>query len=134
MGDARPLDQSVPGTIASLQREDAPDLVSRVLGLFAEDAPRRAVEIVEGTETLDVERVRIAAHTLKSSAANVGAARLARRRGEIEHAAREANPVACVALADALGDLLGDTLAALEAFDTARARAHPERDAARSAA
>ena len=108
------LDPGPLSTIASLQRDGAPDLVARVLALFADDAPARVEAIARGIDELDVELVRTAAHTLKSSAANVGALRLATRCAEIERAAREDNLVACVALADALDALSSDALAALE--------------------
>ena len=108
------LDDGVLATIASLQRPGAPDLVARVLGLFAEDAPRHVAGVAEGVASFDAERVRTAAHTLKSSAGNVGALRLAARCAHIERAAREANLVACVALSDALDALLAETLEALE--------------------
>ncbi len=126
MADATLIDPSVLGTIATLQRPGAPDLVGRVLALFAEDAPRHVAEISAANLVFDVERVRIAAHTLKSSAANVGAGRLAERCAALEHAAREANPVACLALADALDELLRGTLDALAAFDEARLAGAPK--------
>ena len=114
-GGADPvLDESVLATVASLQRPGAPDLVGRVLGLFAEDAPRHVAGVAEGVEAFDLERVRTASHTLKSSAANVGAMRLSARCAQIERAAREANLVACVALSDALGALLDEALEALD--------------------
>ena len=107
--DPGPLD-----TIASLQRPGAPDLVGRVLALFADDAPRHVAGVADGIEALDPERVRTAAHTLKSSAANVGALRLADACARIERSARESNLVACVAIADELDALLADALGALE--------------------
>ena len=108
------VDPAALATVASLQRPGAPDLVARVLRLFAEDAPRRVAEIAEGVAAFDAETVRTAAHTLKSSAANVGATRLSSRCALIERAARELNLAGCMALADALGTLLDDTLEALE--------------------
>ena len=108
------VDPAALATVASLQRPGAPDLVARVLGLFAEDAPNRVAEIAAGVGAFDAETVRVAAHTLKSSAANVGATRLSSRCALIERAARELNLAACMALADALEALLDDTLEALE--------------------
>ena len=113
-GEREPvLDPGPLATIASLQRPGAPDLLGRVLDLFADDAPRHVAGVVEGIEALDAERVRTAAHTLKSSAANVGAARLAALCARIERAAREANLVACVAPGDELDALLAETLEAV---------------------
>lgn len=120
------LDDGPLTTIASLQRPGAPDLVGRVLALFAEDAPRHVAGVVEGVAAFDAERVRTAAHTLKSSAANIGALRLATRCARIERAARETNLVACAALGDAIEALLAETLAALDA----RHGAEPGREAA----
>lgn len=107
------IDDSVLATVASLQRPGAPDLVGRVLDLFEADAPRRVADIGAGNDAFDAETVRTAAHTLKSSAANVGAMRLSARAGQIERAARDANLLACIALADALEALLDETLGAL---------------------
>ena len=128
------LDPGPLATVASLQRPGAPDLLGRVLALFADDAPRHVAGVAEGIDALDAERVRTSAHTLKSSAANVGAARLAAACARIERAAREANLVACVAPADGLDALLAETLDALAAAHGPRDASGPDGSTGRRAA
>ncbi|MGQ0520837.1 MAG: response regulator [Actinomycetota bacterium] len=85
------------------------DLVS----LFIRDAPARVDALEDAVERGDVEAIRSLAHTVKGSAATLGALTLARIAGELEHAARRGTRPDAAALA-ALRTALADAVARLE--------------------
>ncbi|WP_085317067.1 Hpt domain-containing protein [Derxia lacustris] len=64
-------------------------LVVTTLRLFIETTPKLANDVVRGLREGEVELVRIAAHTLKSNSAIVGAEALAQLAREIEEKARD---------------------------------------------
>ena len=69
-------------------QEIAGDETARIIGLFLEDAPRLIAQLETGSATPDLELMRDAAHTLKSSSANVGALALSAAAKRIELGAR----------------------------------------------
>ncbi|ATG90852.1 response regulator [Methylomonas koyamae] len=75
--------------LRSLRQIGGDELVSEVLRLFRENAAQqiRAIEIA--IENRQSAEVRQAAHSLKSTAANIGAAPLAELARNLEHAARD---------------------------------------------
>ena len=85
------VDRSVIDGFRQLQEPGAPDIVTEFIDLFLEDLPARREGIIEALGTGEAERVRAAAHALKSSAAYIGARELARLCKEVEHRAREAD-------------------------------------------
>jgi signal transduction histidine kinase/CheY-like chemotaxis protein/HPt (histidine-containing phosphotransfer) domain-containing protein len=87
-----PLDASVLDSLRALQREDAPSVVERVVAAYLEHGPTQLAEAREALERRDHATLRRAAHTLKSSSANVGALRLSSLCRELEARAREAMP------------------------------------------
>lgn len=108
------IDRQALQSISALQRPGKPDLLARIVGLFRDDAPSVVAKIGDAIEADDLEGVRVHAHTLKSSAAYVGAIELSKRLGELEAAARDGNPFACIALGDGLADLVGECLEGLD--------------------
>lgn len=70
------IDQSVLDKIRILERNGAPNLVKRLIGLYLQDAPQHIEQIRQACTNDDFEALRVAAHTLKSSSANVGAVKL----------------------------------------------------------
>jgi len=82
------LEQGALDAIRALQSDAAPDLLARVIRLYLDSAPDLVGRIRTGLATNDQEAVRIAAHTLKSSSANLGATRLAELCRQLELAAR----------------------------------------------
>ena len=82
------LDRSALEVIRSLQSDAAPDLLARVVRAYLESAPGLISRLREGMASLDHETIRIAAHTLKSSSANLGAKMLADLCKKLELAAR----------------------------------------------
>jgi len=84
-----PLDYAALKNIRALQREGAPDIVARVVSQYLEDAPRLLYAMREAVPTGNMGELRTAAHSLKSSSANVGANRLAELCKHIEMKARQ---------------------------------------------
>jgi len=78
------LDQSM---LDELQ-EIAGDETLRIVGLFLEDAPRLIAQMESASAAPDLEAMRNAAHTLKSSSANVGAMALSNAAKRVELGAR----------------------------------------------
>ena len=100
------IDPKALQTLRELQRPGRPDLLTRVIDLFALDAPRLLAAMRDAVAASDAEALRHAAHTLKSTSANVGATMLAVNCREIEQLARAAEVTAAgVPLGDALEEL-----------------------------
>ncbi|MBD9370208.1 response regulator [Xanthomonas sp. XNM01] len=76
-----------PGMLDEL-REIAGDEAASIVRLFLEDAPRLVRQLEQASATPDLDAMREAAHSLKSSAANVGALALSAAAKRIELAAR----------------------------------------------
>ena len=81
------VDRSALEAIRALQREGAPDLLAQVVRLYFESTPPLMERLRAGLAAGDVEMVRNAAHSLKSSSANLGATGLADLCGQLELAA-----------------------------------------------
>jgi signal transduction histidine kinase/DNA-binding response OmpR family regulator/HPt (histidine-containing phosphotransfer) domain-containing protein len=90
------LDMEVLAALRAMQRPGRADLLARVIDLFGRDAPRFAADMRSAIAAGDAEALRHAAHTLKSTSANVGATTLAERCRAVEQLARagEATSVA----------------------------------------
>jgi HPt (histidine-containing phosphotransfer) domain-containing protein len=98
------LDQAAIANIRALERQGAPGLLATVVDLYLADAPKLIQQMHAALGTSDASAINRAAHTLKSSSANLGAHRLAEickaleacaRQGDIEPAAallRELQP------------------------------------------
>lgn len=108
------IDPHALKAIASLQRPGKPDLLLRVVELFKTESPKAIATMKEGLAEGDLQVVRNAAHTMKSSSAYVGAQMLSERCRDLERAAREENFPACVALGDGLEDLFNECCVALD--------------------
>jgi len=89
------IDESALNAIKSLQRPGKPDILARIVGMYMEKSPELITAIQEGVAANDCDKVKMAAHTLKSSSAYVGATALAEVCGRVE--------------AKAANDQLGDT-------------------------
>lgn len=85
------VDMKVIESLRELGGDDDPGLVTELIALFLADAPKRLVEIESGLATGDTKLLERAAHTLKSSAANVGAAALSKLCREIEERVRNSD-------------------------------------------
>ena len=60
-------------------------MVRKTVAFYLEDAPPLMKTIRDAVERADADALRRAAHSLKSSSANLGAVRLARLCQELEH-------------------------------------------------
>jgi HPt (histidine-containing phosphotransfer) domain-containing protein len=108
------IDENALKAIKALQRPGKPDLLDRIVGLFKTESPKILSSMVEGIDSMDMEVVRVAAHTLKSSSAYVGALDLSERCKQLERAAYDQNFPACIALGDSVEDIFADSCTALE--------------------
>ena len=82
-------------------RELLGDEVDRLIDVFLEDTPRLLASLENAVDGPDYAALREAAHSLKSSAANLGAMSLSAAARRIESGARErelARPAVAVAL------------------------------------
>ena len=63
--------------------------VDKIITLYLEDAPRLIAQLERAVVGNDPIALRVAAHTLKSSSANVGATTLSEAARDLEHGARD---------------------------------------------
>jgi HPt (histidine-containing phosphotransfer) domain-containing protein len=83
------LDMRILAELRELGGEDDPGLIAELIDIFLSDAPQRLQDISRGLTSGDLATVERAAHTLKSSSANIGAIGLSRICREMEQNARE---------------------------------------------
>jgi len=95
--DAQALDK-----LRVLDPQGTHGLVARVLRTFAESLERHADELRDARHAMDFAALRLVAHTLKSSAATVGALELARLSTDIEALSRQQSPDSFGAVLDAM--------------------------------
>jgi signal transduction histidine kinase/CheY-like chemotaxis protein/HPt (histidine-containing phosphotransfer) domain-containing protein len=90
-GEARDelIDRAVIESLRELGGEEDSGLLMELIELFLADAPKHVQAMTEALESGDVEALERAAHTLKSSSANLGALGLSRLCLEIEQQARQ---------------------------------------------
>jgi HPt (histidine-containing phosphotransfer) domain-containing protein len=87
--DPNVLDLNVIEGLRELGGEDDPGLLLELVEMFLEDAPDRIREMEESMASGDLETMRRSAHTLKSSAANMGSINLSEICSKMEDAARQ---------------------------------------------
>lgn len=83
------IDMSVLEDLRALGGCEDPGLLQELIELFLDDAPRRLDEMKLGLCEGDYSLMQRSAHTLKSSSANLGAARLSEICRTLEFAARD---------------------------------------------
>jgi HPt (histidine-containing phosphotransfer) domain-containing protein len=86
---------SMDEQLANLHRLGGEDFVREMIELFLENAPKQMEAARNGIREGDLEAVRRAVHSLKSSAGNFGAAEVPELAGRIEQLAadRQAAPI-----------------------------------------
>jgi len=82
------LDHSAIDAVRQLDPDGQDRLLSRLIALYRDDSSQLLADIENALKVGDTESVARAAHTLKSSSANLGAANVAAIARQIEHAAR----------------------------------------------
>lgn len=110
------LDPDAIAALRALQIPGRPSIVLRVFDLFETSTASLLSDLERGLASGDLTLVTRAAHTLKSSSANIGATALAARAKAIEHCGREGDLEACQAASEGLQALLDTTLAAVAAL------------------
>ncbi|HEX7523001.1 MAG TPA: response regulator [Candidatus Deferrimicrobium sp.] len=88
-----PIDQTVLDGIRELEGDGNKGFLERVINLYLSGASRLVEGVLSAAETGDAESLLRAAHTLKSSSANVGATGLSDLCRKIEEKARRGEPV-----------------------------------------
>ncbi len=83
------IDTSKHDQLRQLQGPGKPDMLIKVLRTYLDKVPFHRDNISQAIACLDAERIWIAAHTLKSSSAQLGAYRLAEFCAEIEELGRK---------------------------------------------
>lgn len=102
--------------ITSLQQPGSPDLFGKIVSMFELNTPGLIESIETGFAAGDAEAIRAAAHSLKSSAAYVGASELSALCKTLETAAREDTLSQVSAEINRLGECYIETLAALHPY------------------
>ncbi len=87
-GEAQ-LDRGALQRIEALQREGTPDIVVKVLDMYLENSPKLVNDIEQAVQRHDTAALHLAAHTLKSSSATLGATALAELCKELEALGRK---------------------------------------------
>jgi len=82
------LDHSAIDAVRQLDPDGQDRLLSRLIALYRDDSSQLLADIDNAMKTGDAEGVARAAHTLKSSSANLGATNVAAIARQIEHSAR----------------------------------------------
>jgi CheY-like chemotaxis protein len=78
------LDQTILENIRALQQEGKPLLIDKIFAIYLQTTPKLLQELRQAMDTSDVQAMRKAAHSLKSSSANVGATKLSELCKEVE--------------------------------------------------
>jgi HPt (histidine-containing phosphotransfer) domain-containing protein len=111
--DESAIDAAVIDNIRRLGRKGGPSVLEKVVSQFAATAPSLAATIRTTGEDGDAEGLWRAAHSLKSSAAALGARRLAQRCAAIESRARESGVGSARALVDGVDEEVTAAIAGL---------------------
>lgn len=93
-----PIDHAVLDSIRSLQLPDSNDLVGQIVTTYIDDSADLMLQLAEAVRASDCERVRAAAHSLKSSSGNVGARQVVDLARQLEMAGRQDEPAQFEAL------------------------------------
>ncbi len=94
MSYSLPLDLNVIQTLRELPA-GGERLVGRLVHVYLEDAPDNIDALHAALEKDDAGAVAFAAHSLKSSSANLGARRIAALAAEVEQSARSGSLAGC---------------------------------------
>jgi CheY-like chemotaxis protein/HPt (histidine-containing phosphotransfer) domain-containing protein len=90
--DRRPIDPKALDNIRALQRKGAPDIVSKVIHIYLKESPKFLQTLRGAVSAQDAAALQKAAHSFKSSSANVGAAGLFELCRDMEAMGRENKP------------------------------------------
>ena len=88
MAEPSVIDSEAIENLRALNPGDNDEFLREIIGIFLEDTPQRLVELDQGLRTGDASLFVRAAHSIKGSSANVGAAALRAAAEKLEHASR----------------------------------------------
>jgi HPt (histidine-containing phosphotransfer) domain-containing protein len=108
------IDRSVLASLRELQDEGDPDIIAEVGGLFLKHSPDKVNAILQSVESNDAKGLQLAAHSLKSSSAYIGAMRLSAMAKELEMMGRSSSLQGAVELAQELKAEFSLVMTALE--------------------
>jgi HPt (histidine-containing phosphotransfer) domain-containing protein len=83
-----PIDRSILDSLKELQVPGEPDLVAEFVRLYHDETPPLLSALRDGVSGGDADAIRRAAHTLKSSSANLGANHMSALAAELERKGR----------------------------------------------
>jgi two-component system sensor histidine kinase/response regulator len=106
------LDRTAVDGLRALQTSDNPDLFTRIIDAYLDDTPKVLEQMRQAVDGDDMFEIAKAAHTLKSSSANVGAVEFADRCKQLEALARRGS-------VGMVRELLGDLRAAYASVESA---------------
>jgi two-component system, sensor histidine kinase and response regulator len=86
--DVKSLDRSILASLRELQEMGEPDIVLEIGGLFLKYSPDKISAIETAVKTNDAKALQVAAHSLKSSSAYIGALRLSNMSRDLEEMGR----------------------------------------------
>lgn len=92
------LDQKALDNIRALQRPGTPDLLARIIDIFLNETPDGIATIHRAMTAGDLDTVRTKAHSIKSSAAYLGATTFSSQMAELERAGRENDVQTCTTI------------------------------------
>jgi|LNFM01.1.fsa_nt_gb HPt (histidine-containing phosphotransfer) domain-containing protein len=115
------LDAQAIAALRALQVPGRPSILLRVMDLFASSAQALVAELEQALESGDLPTIMRAAHTLKSSSANIGATELAAHSKRIEQCGRDGDLDGCRRHAEGFKPLFDATLVAVAALRGAEA-------------
>lgn len=99
---ARRINQAALETLRQMEANGAANILQKVLKIFIETSPSMLAKMQDAAAGGDLGALRDAAHTLKSSAANVGAADLSELCARLEALARQGDVGSCLAMMGAV--------------------------------
>jgi HPt (histidine-containing phosphotransfer) domain-containing protein len=99
-GEEADFDEGVLDNYRQIQRPDQPDIIRRLITIYLKSSPELLDEIDAAVQDSAQERLWQAAHSLKSSSANLGAVRLARLSEELEQQVRAGSMDQAVAMVE----------------------------------
>jgi two-component system, sensor histidine kinase and response regulator len=115
--DGRPvLDHAILQGLRGLQEEGEPDLLAELVEVFEQDVPPRLETLREAVENGAAGTVERTAHTLKGSAGNLGAAKMAETARLLQDAGRAGDLSAVPALLQRLDADFEEARAGLSAL------------------
>ena len=113
------LDETALQRLRDLDPAGKNHLLDRVLRAFESSVARLGAQLVDARQKNDMQSVRHAVHTLKSSSASIGAMRLSRLCAEIEAAVRQEAFAGLPALLDDVDRELAVVLQAVQPMRSA---------------